>query len=124
YRQRLAADFSAGTPADVVLLNYRRYAPFAYKNQIEPLTQYLAQSKLIQEADFYPQTIEPFKWNGDLMCIPQNLSSLVVYYNKNLFDQANLAYPKDDWTWEDFLATAQALTKDTDGDGTIDQYGL
>ena len=27
------------------------------------------------------------------MCIPQNLSSLVVYYNKNLFDQAGLAYP-------------------------------
>ena len=31
---------------------------------------------------------------------------------------------RDDWTWDDFLATAQALTKDLDGDGTTDQYGL
>ena len=27
------------------------------------------------------------------MCIPQNLSSLVVYYNKQLFDEAGVAYP-------------------------------
>ena len=29
YRKRLAADLTAGTPADVILMNYRRYAPFA-----------------------------------------------------------------------------------------------
>lgn len=58
------------------------------------------------------------------MCIPQNLSSLVVYYNKGLFDAAGIAYPADDWTWDDFLETAQALTLDTDGDGETDQFGL
>jgi multiple sugar transport system substrate-binding protein len=58
------------------------------------------------------------------MCIPQNLSSLVVYYNKYLFDQAGLAYPNSDWNWDDFLATAKTLTRDSDGDGAIDQYGL
>ena len=45
-----------------------------------------------------------------LMCIPQNLSSLVVYYNKELFDAAGVAYPSDDWTWDDFVETAKALT--------------
>jgi multiple sugar transport system substrate-binding protein len=58
------------------------------------------------------------------MCIPQNISSLVVYYNRALFDAAGLAYPADDWTWADFLAAAQALTQDLDGDGVTDQYGL
>jgi multiple sugar transport system substrate-binding protein len=58
------------------------------------------------------------------MCIPQNLSSLVVYYNKKLFDDAGLAYPNDEWTWEQFLETARALTKDLDGDGQTDQFGL
>ncbi len=84
---------------------------------LEPLGPYLDQSSLIREEDFYPETIAPFRWNGTLMCIPQNLSSLVVYYNKNLFDEAGLAYPSADWTWEGFLQTALALTKDTDGDG-------
>ena len=124
YRQRLGTDFAAGTPADVVLINYRRYAPFAAAGVLEPLEGYLQTSDLIAEADFYPEAIGPFRWQGELMCIPQNVSSLVVYYNKGLFDAAGLAYPEDDWTWDDFLATAQALTLDVDGDGVTDQYGL
>jgi multiple sugar transport system substrate-binding protein len=124
YRKRLGVDFAAGTPADVVLLNYRRYAAFAAKGALEPLGPYLDRSDLISVADFYPETIAPFVWEGQLMCIPQNLSSLVVYYNRDLFRAAGLAEPADDWTWADFLAAAQALTQDTDGDGAIDQYGL
>lgn len=124
YRKRLGADFAAGTPADVVLINYRRYAPYAAKGALEPLGPYLAQSELIKEDDFYPEALTPFRWNGELICIPQNLSSLVVYYNKRLFDEARLAYPQAGWSWDDFVATAQGLTKDTDGDGKIEQYGV
>lgn len=124
YRTRLATDFAAGSPADVVLINYRRFGTFAAKSALEPLGPYLDKSTLVSKEDFYPQAIEPFTWQGQLMCIPQNLSSLVVYYNKNLFDQAGVAYPATDWNWEDFLSTAQQLTRDLDGDGQTDQYGL
>ncbi len=124
YRQRLAADLAAGTPADVVLLNYRRYGQFAARGVLEPLGRRLRESTVVREADFYDEALRPFRWQGELMCIPQNLSSLVVYYAKDLFDAAGLPYPADAWTWDDFLATAQALTRDTDGDGTVDQHGL
>jgi len=130
YRARLGADLAAGTPADVVLINYRRYAQFAAAGALEPLAPYLAKSELTKEADFYPQAIEPFVWNlrssgsGQLMCIPQNLSSLVIYYNKDLFTQAGTTFPQPGWTWDDFVQTALALTKDTNGDGMTDQYGL
>ncbi|RJP51792.1 MAG: sugar ABC transporter substrate-binding protein [Anaerolineaceae bacterium] len=124
YRKRLAADLTAGTPADVVLINYRRYAPFAALGALTPLDSYFNNSKLITKEDFYSESFDPFIYEGQLMCIPQNLSSLVVYYNKELFDQANVPYPAADWTWEDFLATAQALTKDTNDDGATDQFGV
>jgi multiple sugar transport system substrate-binding protein len=123
YRNRLSADIAAGNPADVVLLNYRRYASFANSGALEPLGKYLENSDVIKEADFYPQAIIPYKWNGELVCIPQNISSLVVYYNKDLFDQARVAYPAEGWTWDDFLSAAQALTKDLDNDGNPDQFG-
>lgn len=124
YRRRLSADFAAGTAADVVLMNYRRYANFAARGVLHPLDDYLNSSDLLRLDDFYQPAVAPFYWDNRLMCIPQNLSSLVVYYNKDLFEQAGLAYPTDDWTWDDFLQTAQALTRDLDGDGTTDQYGL
>jgi multiple sugar transport system substrate-binding protein len=108
----------------VSLINYRRYASLAALGVLEPLGPYLGGSTFISEGDFYPQAIDPFKWDGQLMCIPQNLSSLVVYYNKKLFDEAGLAYPSDDWTWDEFLETAKTLTVDSDGDGVTDQFGL
>jgi multiple sugar transport system substrate-binding protein len=59
-----------------------------------------------------------------VMCVPQNLSSLVVYYNRDLFDRGRVPRPTEDWTWDDFLHAARALTRDTRGAGRIDQYGL
>jgi len=122
YRKRLAADLTAGVPADVILMNYRRYAPFAALGVLTPLDDYFDNSDLLSRDDFYAEAFDPFIYEGELMCIPQNLSSLVIYYNKELFDQAGVAYPYDDWTWDDFLATALALTKDADGSN--DQFGI
>ncbi len=124
YRTRLATEFAAGSPPDITLMNYRRYASFATENLLEPLDSYLRNSELIQPEDFYPVAIEAFTWEDEIMCLPQNISSLVVYYNEALFDAANILYPVDDWTWDDFVSTAVALTQDFDGDGLVDQYGL
>lgn len=124
YRARLASDFAAGTPPDVSLLNFRRVGAFAAADQLQPLGAYLASSEVMAAEDFYPITLEAFTWQDQLMCIPQNISSLVVYYNRDLFRAAGVAEPADNWTWDDFLATAKALTRDSDGDGQTDQYGL
>jgi multiple sugar transport system substrate-binding protein len=124
YRKRLGVDFAAGTPADIILLNYRRYAAFAARGVLEPLGPYLERSRVIRAGDFYPQALEPFRWQGAVMCVPQNLSSLVVYYNRDLFERAGVPRPTEDWTWDDFLHAARALTRDTRGTGRIDQYGL
>jgi multiple sugar transport system substrate-binding protein len=123
YRQRLAADFSGGSPSNVMLLNYRRFATFAAQGGLQPLGPYLARSSRIKEADFFAATIEAFYLKGELWCIPQNLSSLVVYYNRDLFDAAGVAYPTNDWSQDDFLEKARALSLDLDRDGNIDQYG-
>lgn len=124
FRRRLAADFAASTPPDLFLINYRRYGPFVAGGAIEPVAPYLARSERIHAEEFYPQALDAFTWQDTLMCLPQNISSPVVYYNKQIFDAAGLAYPGDDWTWDDFVATARALTVDLDGDGVVDQYGL
>lgn len=122
--RRLLMDFASGTPADVFLLNYRRYAAFAAKKTLEELTPYLAASPVIKADDFYPQAVEAFQWQAHLFGIPQNIASLVVYYNKTIFDRAGVAYPQDDWTWTDCVDTAQALTFDQDGDGVMDVWGV
>jgi len=131
YRTKLATDFAAGAPPDVALLSYRRMGAFAAAGQLEPLGPYLDRSDVIARGDFYPITLEAFTWQGELLCIPQNISSLVVYYNRDLFTAAGVPEPADDWTWDDFVAAAVALTRDADGaelevppTAAPEQYGL
>jgi multiple sugar transport system substrate-binding protein len=126
YRQRLSLDFGAGKPPDVFLFNYREYGQFAEKDALEPVGPYLDKSTTIKASDFYPQAIKPFTDKEDgktLLCLPQNASPAVIYYNKDLFDTAKLSYPAADWTWDDFVKDAQSLTKNTD-DPKKAQYGL
>ncbi len=56
--------------------------------------------------------------------IPFALVVTVLFYNKDMFDEAGLEYPNADWDWFDFLNAAIKLTKDKDGDGKIDQWGF
>lgn len=62
---------------------------------------------------------------GSLYCLPKDFSTFAFAYNKDLFDEAGLAYPdpENPYTWDEFVEVCQALTKDTDGDGEIDQWG-
>jgi multiple sugar transport system substrate-binding protein len=115
---RLTTAFAGGQPPDVFLLNFRRYGQFAAQGAIEPVQAYVDASEVVEESDYSTASMDAFRFDGEeLTCFPQNLSSLVVYYNQDLFDRAGLEPPQEGWTWDDFLATAQALT----GEGT---YGL
>ncbi|MER7445214.1 ABC transporter substrate-binding protein [Micromonospora avicenniae] len=115
---RLTTSFAGGQPPDVFLLNYRRYGQFAAQQAIEPAQSYLDRSTTLKESDFSPRALDAFRYDGKaLTCLPQNMSSLVVYYNADLFAKAGVPLPKAGWTWDDFLAAARALT----GDG---RYGV
>lgn len=48
--------------------------------------------------------------DGHLYAIPKDFDGYGVYYSKSLFDAAGVAYPENDWTWEDFRNTAQAIS--------------
>ena len=121
---RLSTGFSAGTPPDLFLMNYRFYGQFAAKGVLQPLQERLNASRVFQQEDFYPQAMEAFQVDDEQVCMPQNISSLVVYYNKDLFREAGVEPPSDGWTWDEMVASAQALTEDLDDDGVVDRYGL
>jgi multiple sugar transport system substrate-binding protein len=121
---RLSTAFAGGAPPDLFLMIYRFYGQFAVKGVLESLQPYLDSSDVFHADEFYAQAMEAFQVDGEQICMPQNISSLVVYYNKDLFDEAGLSYPDEGWTWADFLRMAKALTVDVDGDGVTDRYGV
>jgi multiple sugar transport system substrate-binding protein len=63
-----------------------------------------------------------YQYEGSQYALPDRGGAMIVYYNLDMFDAAGVEYPTAEWTWEDFLAAAQALTL-RDGD-TVTQYGF
>jgi multiple sugar transport system substrate-binding protein len=43
---------------------------------------------------------------------PAVVDNLSLIYNKTVFDNAGVAYPTNDWTWDDFREAAKKLTDD------------
>lgn len=60
--------------------------------------------------------------DGDIYVVPWTGGSFVNFYNKDHFDEAGLDYPTNDWTWLDYGAAAQKLTK-VNSDGIPTQLG-
>ena len=107
---KLATSFAAGDPPDVFLVNFREYSQFVSRGAIEPFGNHVATVDIDLD-EYYPAPIEAFTFNDELQCMPQNVSSLVVYYNVDLFDKAGVKPPATGWNWADFRAAGEALTE-------------
>jgi multiple sugar transport system substrate-binding protein len=108
---RLSTAFASGDAPDVFLINYREYAPFAQRGAIAPVGPMLAE-RGVDFADYYEEPLRAFTYDGALQCMPQNISSLVVYWNRALFRDAGVEPPRAGWSWSEFARTAEALTGD------------
>lgn len=112
---RLSTSIAGGSPPDIFLMNYRFYGQFVARDAVMPLDDRLAGSSTLHAKDFFPEPMSAFQWRGKQMCLPQNVSSLVVYYNRDLFAKYSIPEPKPGWSWHDMVATAMALTRDVNG---------
>jgi len=112
---RLSTSLAGGSPPDLFLMNYRFYGQFAARGVLEPLEDYIEESDEFALDDFYAQAVDAFRWKGEVTCLPQNISSLVVYYNRDLFRRFDVPEPTDEMSWSQFVFRAQQLTRDASG---------
>jgi len=124
YPDKLQAMMAGGTPPDVFYVHSMRFYNYASKGLLHPLDEFVDAETNFNLDDFYPKLIKAFKFGGDLYGIPKDWTTYVLYYNKDMFDKAGLAYPDSNWTWDELRNAAKKLTFDKDKDGKMDQYGL
>jgi multiple sugar transport system substrate-binding protein len=102
YFQKLHILFAGGVAPDVVQMNSFYLPVYAQAQCLAPLPA--------PTNTFYPQALKALQWQGTQFALPRDVSSLVVYYNQDLFQQAGLPTPSPDWDWATFERTAQALS--------------
>lgn len=107
YFQKIHLLFASNTAPDVIFINNQYLPIYANANVLEDLNKY---EKELEFDKFYSKAIQTMTWNNTVYAVPRDISNLVVYYNKSLFDKKVLKYPSKGWTYEEFLDTAKNLT--------------
>jgi multiple sugar transport system substrate-binding protein len=110
YSEKLNTMIAAGTAPDVMLAWECDIARFAKNKAIVPLDDYIKSTKAFSTDDMIPALKQLGSVTGATYGLPWCLGVEIAYYNKDMFDKAHVAYPKDDWTWQDFEDMAKKLT--------------
>lgn len=109
---------------DVFNLSAGYVEEWSSKNLLLDLTPYIDTS--LDKDAFYMNLFDGVKeisGQDAYYAFPYALVTTCLYYNMDMFDEAGVAYPDETWTWDDFLDAARKLTLDTDGNGSVDQWG-
>ena len=123
YVSKILTRIAGGTPPDIIFTEVDNFVNFYEKGALLPLTKLLKKDRSFKIGNWFPQVVKRFTQGGRIYCIPRDTAPFAcVFYNKDLFDEANVPYPTDDWNLNDLLVKAQALTKFKDG--VVQQYGF
>lgn len=104
YFTLLQADVVSGDAPDVFELNYENFVTYASNGTLLNIDEYLS-----GEAPYYPRALEAFQYNGEQLALPETFSTVLLFYNADLFDQAGIEYPTTEWTWDDAVVAAEAI---------------
>ncbi len=88
------------------------------KGQLEDLSAYIKKDGI--DVSQYNGLAENFVFDGKTAGLPFRTDYYVLYYNKDIFDAAGVAYPTNDMTWAEFEQTAKKITS---GDGANKKFG-
>lgn len=122
YSDKLIAQASNGALPDLFFTLDSLVGYFASKNITVPLNEYLDTYDFSTDL-IYDEVLEVGRVGDEIHMLGREYSQVVLYYNQKVFDAAGVAYPTEDWTWDEMIEAARGLV-DTDTDGTVLRAGI
>lgn len=125
YMTKVETMMLAGEAPDVIYGHPKYFQKWASQGLLLDLQPYFDNNEQFRDESVYATNLyEAFQYDGKMVATMNGADTFLLFYNQDLFDEANVPYPTEDWTWDDFLAACEKLTIDKDGDGEIDQYAI
>lgn len=112
FQTKLKAQMAGGTAPDVFYVDDQLMTAFAPSGQLLALDDYMAEAGVSRD-DFIPALLTIFTYEGQTYGLPKDWGTLGLVYIPEVFDEAGIDYPTEDWTWDDLRAAAQAIADNT-----------
>lgn len=107
YFTKLQTSIAGQTAPDTFELNYENFVTYAGAGSLLDLGTAGGDT---DTSGYAPESLNAFKHEGKQFALPASFSTVVLLYNKDLFEKAGVPLPTADWTWEDEKAAAEKLT--------------
>ncbi len=118
YTTQLQTRIAGGDAPDSFEVNFDTFLAYAGQDALLDLSDVMKASPIDTEL-VSQSSLDAFSLDGSVLGLPYSYSTVVMVYNKDLFDQAGVDYPTNDWTWKE---TDEAAVKiNALGD---DYYGI
>ena len=95
---------------DTFWMHTNEFYKYASNDKMLELDDFISKSELIDMKNYPEDLGEIFNLNGNQYAIPKDFDTVGLWYNKKMFDDANMAYPDESWDWDDLLKAAEKLT--------------
>lgn len=119
YWTLLEAGASGGEMPDVFWMHSNEAYRYMSNDILLDLTDKIEKSEVL-EMDKFPEDLrEMYQFEDKTYAVPKDMDTVAIWYNKDMFDEAQIPYPDGNWTWDEFYEIAEKLTKD---DGS--QFGF
>lgn len=124
YFEKLKTELAAGNAPDIFWIGGAELADFVATDQILDIKPLMDADSSFKVTDFYDNVIGELSRDGKIYGLPRDISTMVTYYNEDMFKAAGLKTPKElaaegNWNWDTLLESSQKLT-----DSSNQQYGL
>ncbi len=110
----------AGNAPDLAILLQTDIFDLTDLGYVEPLDSYIEQMGDDYINDFYPALLQGSEIDGKRYSLPFQRSTQVLFYNKEIFEEAGITNPPD--TWDELIETGKKLVKTENGEVT--RWGL
>ncbi|MFC1672080.1 ABC transporter substrate-binding protein, partial [Planctomycetota bacterium] len=124
YEDKIKVMVAGNVAPDTIFMYPSALAAWVELDALEPLDTNLAADPKVGTSDYFTPMIDTFSYEGKVYGLPKDASAVIMQYNVDLFRRFGVEPPRADWTWYDMLDAAGKLTRDTDGDGRTDLWGM
>lgn len=117
YWTLLEAGASGGQMPDVFWMHSNTVQMYMENDLLLNLDSYIEADDNIDLSNYYDGIVNLYtRSDGNHYAIPKDHDTIALLYNKAIFDEYNVAYPTDDWTYEDMYEAAKAIYEGSNGD--------
>lgn len=123
YKEYLAEQIIMDEIPDVLFLTTDILSVMAENGTLKKLNSFIKHDHMDLDM-YYATSLEQGMMTSNYYALPYESVPKLMFVNKSLLEKEHIEMPNDDWTWDDFYHICQSVTKDSNSDGIIDQFGF